>query len=226
MPSVILDRINSFNAAHPWSHNDFYQRWILRQLPPQLARSIDVGCGTGNLVRALAGRVDLATGIDVDPGVIALAREISGRSTATEFEVLGLLDAPATGQYGAVTAVAVVHHLPLLAALTHLRALLAPSGTIVIVGCYRSATRGDRAVEAVAVVANLIMGFLLSARATTPATDTARARDARVAMSAPTAEPELTLAEIRAVAGRVLPGARLRRRLFWRYSLVYTEPAR
>jgi hypothetical protein len=44
-------------------------------------------------------------------------------------------------------------------------------------------------------------------------------------MSAPTAEPQLTLAEIRQVAAQVLPGARIRRRLFWRYSLAYRAPA-
>ena len=44
-------------------------------------------------------------------------------------------------------------------------------------------------------------------------------------MTAPTAPPETTLAEIRAAAAQVLPGARIRRRLFWRYSLVYTAQA-
>jgi hypothetical protein len=95
-----------------------------------------------------------------------------------------------------------------------MRSLLAPCGTIVILGCYRTATRMDRAVDVVAIPANMLMGLLASAHA----------RDARVAMSAPTAPPETTLAEIRAAAKQVLPGARMRRRLFWRYSLVYTAP--
>jgi hypothetical protein len=47
---------------------------------------------------------------------------------------------------------------------------------------------------------------------------------ARVAMSAPVAAPATTLPEIRQAALRVLPGARVRRRLFWRYSLRYTAP--
>jgi hypothetical protein len=43
-------------------------------------------------------------------------------------------------------------------------------------------------------------------------------------MSAPVAAPATTLPEIRQTALRVLPGARVRRRLFWRYSLRYTAP--
>jgi len=37
----------------------------------------------------------------------------------------------------------------------------------------------------------------------------------------PIREPEATLAEIRDVAAEQLPGAHLRRRLYWRYSLLW-----
>lgn len=47
-----------------------------------------------------------------------------------------------------------------------------------------------------------------------------------VSMTAVTLPPEMTFAEIRREAVRVLPGARLRRRLFWRYTLVWrSHPA-
>jgi hypothetical protein len=35
----------------------------------------------------------------------------------------------------------------------------------------------------------------------------------------------MTLADIRAEAGRLLPGARIRRHLLWRYSLTFQQPA-
>ena len=40
----------------------------------------------------------------------------------------------------------------------------------------------------------------------------------------PVAPPTLTLQEIRAFAGSVLPGARVRRRLFFRYTLEWAAP--
>jgi hypothetical protein len=49
-----------------------------------------------------------------------------------------------------------------------------------------------------------------------------RAACARVAMSAPTAPARETLREIRAAA----PAATVRRRLFWRYTLIEDAPAR
>jgi hypothetical protein len=69
----------------------------------------------------------------------------------------------------------------------------------------------DHLIDFITIPANMIVGLLISARP----------REASTAVTAPTALPETTLAEVRAVAAEVLPGARIHRRLFWRYSLVY-----
>jgi hypothetical protein len=38
-------------------------------------------------------------------------------------------------------------------------------------------------------------------------------------------DPEMTWAEVRAVARRLLPGVRYRRHLLFRYSLLWRKPA-
>jgi len=209
--AAVIARIDRFNAAHPWSHNDFYHRWLLRQLPRRLPRTIDIGCGTGNLVLAIAERADVAEGIDSDPAVIARARQRAEAWPNAVFAIGDLMDIAPDGQYTAVTAVASLHHMPLAEALSQMRALLAPGGRLVIIGCY-ALTPADHLVELAASPANMIMGLLKSANA----------REARIAMSAQTAVPQHTLADVRQAAARVLPGARIRRRLFWRYTLTYT----
>jgi SAM-dependent methyltransferase len=201
--TALLRRIDAVNAAHPWSHNDHYLRWVLRQVPPGACRALDVGCGTGTLLRALARVVPRVDGIDRDPRVAALAGA----------RVSGLLDLPPVAAYDVVTAVAVVHHLPLVPALERLRTLVRPGGRLVIVGCYRATTPADHAVGLLAIPANLLVGLLRS-------TGTAPA-----GMSAPVAPATESLPEIRAAARSLLPGARIRRRLFWRYTLVWTAPA-
>jgi SAM-dependent methyltransferase len=206
LPAALVRRIDAVNRAHPWSHNDHHHPWILRQVPPGARRALDVGCGTGGLVRVLATVVPDVTGIDPDERVVALA----GRRC----RVGDLLSVPPEPAYDLVTAVAVVHHLPPAAALTHLRALLRPGGRLLVVGCYRASTPTDHLVGLVAVPANLAAGLARSRHA--PA--------ARVAMSAPTAAPRETLPQLRAIAAAVLPGARIRRRLFWRYTLTYQAP--
>jgi hypothetical protein len=42
---------------------------------------------------------------------------------------------------------------------------------------------------------------------------------------APIMEPDMTWAQVHKTAARLLPGARYRRHLLWRYSLVWTKPA-
>jgi hypothetical protein len=83
----------------------------------------------------------------------------------------------------------------------------------VVVGCYRACTPADHAVGLAAIPANLVVGLLRS-------TGTAPA-----GMSAPVAPATATLRQTRAAARSLLPGARIRRRLFWRYTLVWTAPA-
>jgi hypothetical protein len=82
-----------------------------------------------------------------------------------------------------------------------LRGLLRPGGRLLVVGCYRQVTVADRASDLLAVPANLVIGLLAGRGA--PA-------------AAPTAPARQTLREIRAAA----PAAVVRRRLFWRYTLV------
>jgi hypothetical protein len=44
----VLAWLNRLNAKHPWSHNDFYGPWVVRQVRSTDARKIlDVGSGTG-----------------------------------------------------------------------------------------------------------------------------------------------------------------------------------
>ena len=41
---------------------------------------------------------------------------------------------------------------------------------------------------------------------------------------APVKAPDMTWAQVRSTARRLLPGVRYRRRLLWRYSLLWTKP--
>jgi SAM-dependent methyltransferase len=193
---ALLRGIDAVNRAHPWSHNDHYIPWVLRQVPPGAERALDVGCGTGNLLRALAGRVPHVDGVDRDPAAAAAAGA----------RVADLMDLPPGPAYDVVTAVAVLHHLPLRPALDRLRGMLRPGGRLVVVGCYQPATAGDRAGDLVAIPANLLLGLA----------KTRHADSARLAMSAPTAPARDTLRDVRLAA----PDATVRRRLFWRYTLV------
>lgn len=207
---------DAWNQAHPWDHNAHHHGWIERHLPANVDTALDVGCGTGDLVRRLSRRARHVTGLDADPASINTARHLSREQHNVDFRCEDLLSADLPGGYDAITALAVLHHVPFEPALTRLRDLLVPGGTLVVLGVYREETPSDYLLSAAAIPANLVMG----------AVKTRQRRSAQrpIAMTAPTAPTTTTLREVREVAHRQIPGAALRRHLFWRYSLRYTAP--
>ncbi|MCW2861723.1 MAG: sle [Actinoallomurus sp.] len=211
----VLRLINRFNAAHPWDHNAFYHRWIMRQLPTRFGRALDVGSGSGDLARLLATRADTAEGIDCDAAIVARARELTDASAPIHFTVGDALTQTPPGPYDVITCVATVHHLPFTDALTNFRKHLAPGGTLVIVGLFRAQSRLDRLLDVVAIPLNLAMGWLKN-NGHRPATRP-------VWMTATTRPAAMAFPEIVREADQVLAGAHFRRRLFWRYSLVWRQ---
>ncbi len=214
---VLLTRLERFNRRHPWSHNDHYGRWVERRVVASGARDVlDIGCGTGNLIARLRSRIPRITGLEPDATAARAAAERFAGDPAVRIVQAGFAGRDPRRRWDAVILVAVLHHLSLIPAMRELRECLLPGGRLVIVGCYRAAGPVDVLVALPAAVLNPVIGMIKH-----PASATMLPAH----MRAPTAEPRESLAEIRAAAGRELPGARIRRRLFWRYTLVYDAPA-
>ncbi|MFD0485090.1 class I SAM-dependent methyltransferase [Kineococcus sp. GCM10028916] len=212
---LVLRGCDAWMRRHPWDHNA-HHRWILRRLPGRVDRALDVGCGTGEFARRLAGTARHVDAVDRDARVVATARTLTHGLPVhhrVHYQVADLGDAPLEPGYDVVTALAVLHHVPFEPALRRLRELLAPGGTLVVLGVYREESRSDVALSLLAVPANLVVGWVENLR------------QRRVAGSAPTAPAVSTLTQVRAAAARQTPGAAIRRHLFWRYSLVFSAPA-
>jgi ubiquinone/menaquinone biosynthesis C-methylase UbiE len=215
LPHRLAQTLDRFNAAHPWDHNAHYHRWILRQLPDRFGSALDIGSGTGDLARLLAARADEVHGVDSDPVIVSQASALTPGPTAVSFTVADALTGIPAGPHDAITCVATLHHLPFTEALDTFRRHLTPGGTLVVVGLYRPWTATDHLLGAAAVLPNAALGWLKNrGRAAAPPTSmTARTRPADMAFS-----------DIAAQAQTRLPGARLRRRLFWRYTLIWRRP--
>jgi trans-aconitate methyltransferase len=192
-----------------WNHNEWYRRWLLRQLPSRVGSALDVGCGLGDLARSLPA--DEVTAIDASARMIERASATTDRVRWIHGDVL----TRDLGQYDLVTAEASLHHLPLREGLSRLAGLVRPGGLLIVIGLYMTSTRADRAMELVTLPANAAVGLAKAIKGTG-----GKPHDAEmpVVMTAP------TLPEIRAAAAEIVPGARIRRHVFWRYSLVWRAP--
>jgi 2-polyprenyl-3-methyl-5-hydroxy-6-metoxy-1,4-benzoquinol methylase len=195
--------------AGRWNHNVHYHPVILRAVPPGAERALDVGCGEGVMTRALRAHAGHVIGIDRDAPSLRLARRHPG-GAGVEYVLGDLRASPfVPGSFDFVSCVAALHHLDDEDGLRHLRALLCPGGGLGIVGIARSHVPIDLPTDVAGAVASR-----LHRRTKTP-----------WETPAPTCwPPRRTFREIRRLVARVLPGARYRRHVLWRYTVTWTKP--
>ena len=190
-----------------WNHNVHYQPVILAAVPPGCGPALDVGCGDGLLACRLTERCAQVTGIDRDPRMIALARaQAHGR---TRFIEADFLTYPfEAGSFDFVCANTSLHHMDFAAALTAMARALRPGGRLAVIGLAADRSLADLLAAAPAVPVNLVY----------------RALYRQGESGAPVMDPQMSWREVRAAAAQTLPGVRYRRRLLWRYSLLWRKP--
>ncbi|PDP85889.1 SAM-dependent methyltransferase [Glycomyces fuscus] len=207
-----------------WDHNSHYHDHLLRHVPPHCTRALDVGCGGGRFARVLASRGIAVDAIDPEPRMISMARGRTPPRLPVDYRVAALEETePRPGGYGFVSSIASIHHMPFVPSLERMAAALAPGGTLAVLGLYRERDAADLAAGLAALGPQWVIGAGL--RLGRALTGTPDPRKVGPTAEMPVRDPGMGLREIAQEAGKALPGARLRRLLFWRYSLVYTRPA-
>ncbi|MER7185430.1 class I SAM-dependent methyltransferase [Streptomyces hyaluromycini] len=199
------------SAEEYWNHNVHYHSVVLDAVPDGCRTALDVGCGDGLLAAKLAARAQSVTGVDRSAEMIRQARK---RAPANITFLEGdYLDGAALDEegYDFVSAVAVLHHALFDDAIDRLVGLLAPGGRLVVVGMAHDHTLLDRVISCCGVPVNLLTAL--------------RHGGEQGPAEMPVEDPIMTWGEVRQSTAHRLPGRRYRRRLLWRYTLVWDKPA-
>ena len=192
-----------------WNHNVAYHPLVLGAVPPDCRDALDVGCGDGMLAQKLATLSRHVAGIDPSAQMVEQAQERAAGIAELEFHEGSFLDWPfPSGEFDFVSFVASVHHMDTNAALTKATELLRPGGTLVVVGLARNSTPADWFISALSMPLNRL--YDLRSDVGDP--------------GHPMAEPKLSWGQVRKQARELLPGARYRHHLHYRYSLIWTKP--
>ena len=209
----VIAGLNTFNAAHPWNHNERLHPWILRNLPDRRERALDVGCGRGVLLAELAVRFDAVHGTDVDAPMREAARQRCAGlpNVVVDDAQLAELD----GLYDLITMVAVLHHLDAAESLRQAARLLAPGGRLLVVGVAPPSGPVDLLWEIASLALNPVVGFVKHPR---------RASGVDPRPPVPVRDAGVSLDELKRIAGDIVPGAAFRRRLFFRHTISWTMP--
>lgn len=196
-----------------WNHNTAYHPWIIRAAARDHVRDVlDVGCGDGLLLQRLAPLSGTVTGIDPDPSSAERARaRLHTTQNATVLRTDFATYHPSGQQFDLVTFVATLHHMEMRSSIRKASMLLRPGGGLMVVGLSANRTIADWAVSAL-TLPWARLGSILHRES----------KDIGV----PTAAPQENLAQIRSLIGELLPGARIRRGLYYRYLMSWTKPMR
>jgi SAM-dependent methyltransferase len=203
-----------------WNHNSHYHKFLLEHVPPGCRESLDIGCGTGTFSRLLAGRSEQVLALDLSPHMIRIAQERSKGFSNIDFRVenASTWEFPLE-RFDCIASIATLHHLPITETLQKIKGALRVGGTVVILDLYDPAGISDLLSNIVAAPVSRMLGWLKNGRFRKPH----RVREAWAEHGRHDSYP--TLADVQYVCARILPGAKIKKHLFWRYSLVWTKEA-
>jgi SAM-dependent methyltransferase len=194
----------------PWNHNTHYHRVLLRQLPRNGGGVCDIGSGDGAFAALLASRYTNVVALDIAAEQVSTTRALCSGLDNVVVRQGNFLDAALPrGHFDAVTALAVVHHMPFSDAADEVKRILKSGGRLVVLGVWTDrATLLDRAWNVASAGVNRLL----------------RWRRGPDEMTAPATLERTSWPETKDAARRYLPGARLRRRVLWRYTLIWDKP--
>lgn len=194
----------------PWNHNIAYFPFIEKVASARPRRSaLDVGTGDGMLAARLAESIPLVVGLDQQPEQVHTSSARYPAPAGLRFEVGDVLQTRLGEEpFDFVVCSSTLHHFELSTGLARLAELTAPGGTLVIVGLANNSTALDWFLDLLRLVPVRL----------------ARARRGWHEHGAPKRDPQNTLGEVRAAVAFRLPDAQFRRRLYWRYSVIWNKP--
>ena len=210
-----FDRI-ALLSGNDWNHNNYYHDFLLRQLPPHCTDALEIGCGTGAFSRLLASRSDRVLALDLSPQMIRVAKERSEQYSNIDFQVADAMvwEFPIE-QFDCVASIATLHHLPTEKMLCKMKETLKINGTLIILDLFQAEGLSDVLTSALAMPAHIILRLVKTGRLREPR----QVREAWAEHGRHDSYP--TLSQIRQVCAAVLPGARVRKHLLWRYSITW-----
>jgi 2-polyprenyl-3-methyl-5-hydroxy-6-metoxy-1,4-benzoquinol methylase len=160
------------------------------------------------LSRELHRIIPHVTAIDLDEASIEPARRDGDASI--DYVVGDVLTHPfEPASFDFIASVAALHHIGAAEGLTRMADLLRPGGVLAVVGLASSRHPKDLAYDLAAVLGTRFHRL----------TKTYWQHSAPIVWP-----PPETYGQVRSIAQRLLPGVDYRRRLLWRYTLVWSKP--
>ncbi len=212
-----FDRIALYDRQK-WNHNNHYHSFLLKQLPNKGNAVLDIGCGSGEFSRLLARRFDTVVALDLSPKTIEVAKQRSQHYGNIDFQVGNILQWQfPLEHFDAITSIATFHHLSVENLLPNLKAALKPGGKLAILDLLEQENIGDFSLDLIAVPLNWLFSLKNRHIQQSPEATAAMREHLR-------SDKFLTRSQAKQIYLNSLAKAKIRKHLFWRYSVVWKKP--
>jgi ubiquinone/menaquinone biosynthesis C-methylase UbiE len=116
-----------------WTANNHYHDFLLKHVPQNCDKALEIGCGTGAFARRLAERCKRVIALDLSPEMIRVARARSSQFDTLEFQLADAMtwDFPQS-QFDFICSIATLHHLQQRELFVKMKDALNPRGVLVI----------------------------------------------------------------------------------------------
>ncbi|MDR0723255.1 MAG: class I SAM-dependent methyltransferase [Treponema sp.] len=201
-----------------WDHNQQYQHYLLKHIPKNCNTILDVGCGTGELTKKLVSYSKEIIGIDISENMIHEAKKRNNDEKITYLKVsVEKYFEEADKTFDIIISIAALHHMDEEKILQMMKNKLTRNGKIVILDLVKSETIGDWLLSILAALLNPWI-MLIMRRRIRVTKEERKAWDGHFRY-----DNYLTIREAKKIARHVLGKSKVKRHLFWRYSILYNN---
>ena len=180
--------------------------------------------GAGTFAAELARRVEHVDALDRSPVMIEVARQMTPANVTCILSDV-MRDPLPVERYDAIVSVTALHHLPIDDALRRLSRALRPGGVLAAVALPRRDLARELPAELLAAAGHRAFGTTFAVLRASGRGGWYRLEPSHETMPK-VLHPPLTTRQVRQHAAATLPGARVRRLVFWRYLLIWQRPDR
>jgi 2-polyprenyl-3-methyl-5-hydroxy-6-metoxy-1,4-benzoquinol methylase len=201
-----------------WNHNNCYFKQLIEFVPANVETCLDIGCGKGELSFMLSKQSKKVIAVDLADKMIEKAKVLNPNKNI-EYISGNILDMEfKNNSLDVIITTATAHHLPYEWLLCFAKDKLKNGGKLIILDLAKAKSLNDYIIWGSAFIPNIIMNLIKNGRLQK---DDAHSKE--VWERHGKHDTYMTIDEIKSFARKHIPTAKVKRKLFWRYSLIWQK---
>ncbi len=218
--TVVKNDFNEISELNElkWNHNNCYFQHLMKLIPNNSETCLDIGCGKGELSFMLSEKCAKVIAVDLAEKMIEKAKVLYPKKNI-EYICGNILDMRVeNNSLDAIVTTATAHHLPYEWLLCFAKDKLKKGGKLIILDLVQAKTLSDYIIWGSAFVPNIVMNLVKNGRLQK---DDAHSK--QVWERHGKHDTYMTMNEIRSLAKKHISTAKIKRKIFWRYLLVWQK---